>query len=568
MRKHKGLTVFFAIGLILGILVAYCYVLPRTPIATNGYASDSRQDRSFNVSIEINPNLELFAVVYILAFNGSDPFILAPKSYVESVLSYFGSNKNAEAVQYVKAVFSNSRPYYYRNTLIMEWSNRLVQLNYLANESQGSLGFEFRLLAEFANESNFLKFYKEHEREYRNAIQPIQESKAFKTFPELLKKLFGYSYKEYKIEYSYSLRIQGHAMTTNETAYYISNVPQPTKVVKPRTIQAQFEEITILHEFSHPYVDRALSSLDLSNLSYYVEVLQNELPLLVIADDWHVRNIDNYMNELLTEGLAIYIAENLNISQGIIKFRLLRDLVLLYPLPYVIREYYIFMHDNMTLPKFLPILMSKMQKIATPNNVSRYYEQEVPVTWYGALNHVVVAGKVVIVYGEGYEILALQLKSSLERTLEDAGVYVQIEVTTPDNITASQLKEDLILVGTPTDNSIIKKLDGLMPFRVASHGDGWSIIENREVVEDLYSFNMSTLLEIPSNSKILCNNGGWIVEVLRNPWEKENFITVFAPFGSKSEDPFLQYLGLPSSYILYCNGEYIEGFYTQEGVVQ
>jgi len=315
-------------------------------------------------------------------------------------------------------------------------------------------------------------------------------------------------------------------------------------------------------------VGEALSSLNLSNLSYYVEILQNELPLLVMTYDWHVRNIDNYMNELLTEGLAIYIAENLNISQGIIKFRLLRDLVLLYPLPYVIREYYIFMHDNMTLPKFLPILMSKMQKIATPNNVSRYYEQEVPVTWYGALNHVVVAGKVVIVYGEGYEILALQLKSSLERTLEDAGVYVQIEVTTPDNITASQLKEDLILVGTPTDNSIIKKLDGLMPFRVASHGDGWSIIENREVVEDLYSFNMSTLLEIPSNSKILCNNGGWIVEVLRNPWEKEDFITVFIPFNSKSEDSFLRYFGLPSSYILYCNGEYIEGFYTQEGVVQ
>ncbi|WP_461864191.1 DUF4932 domain-containing protein [Thermococcus sp.] len=563
MRKHKGLIVFFIVGLVLGILIAHCYMLPRTSIAINRDASDSGYSQSFNVSVEINPNLELFAVVYILAFNGSDPFILAPKSYVESVLSYFGPYKNSEAVQYVKAVFGNS-PYYYRDTLIMEWSNRLVQLNYLANESQNSLGFEFRLLAEFANESNFLKFYDAHKREYRNAIRGIQESKAFRTFPELLKKLFGYSYREYKIEYSYSLRIHGHAMTTNETAYYIGSVPQPTNVVKSRTLQDQFEEITILHEFSHPYVGKALSSLNLSNLSYYVKTAQNELPLLVIADDWHVRNIDNYMNELLTEGLAIYMAENLNISQGIIKFRLLRDLVLLYPLPYVITEYKIFAHNNMTLPKSLPILMSKMQKIATPDNVSEYYEQKVPVTWYGTINHVVMTGKVIIVYGEGYETLALQLKSSLERTLEDEGVYnIQIGVTNPDNITASQLKEDLILVGTPADNSILKKLNGLMPFRVASHGDGWSITENHGVVEDLYSFNMSTLSEIHSNSKILCNNGGWIIEVLRNPWEMENFITVFIPFDSKSENPFLRYLGLPSSYILYCNGEYIEGFYTQ-----
>jgi len=34
------------------------------------------------ITVEINPNLELFAVLYILALNGSDLVIMAPSSYM------------------------------------------------------------------------------------------------------------------------------------------------------------------------------------------------------------------------------------------------------------------------------------------------------------------------------------------------------------------------------------------------------------------------------------------------------------------------------------------------------
>jgi len=47
------------------------------------YAQESQ------VTVEVNPNLELFSVVYILAFNGSDEFIIAPQDYVQEVLTYF-----------------------------------------------------------------------------------------------------------------------------------------------------------------------------------------------------------------------------------------------------------------------------------------------------------------------------------------------------------------------------------------------------------------------------------------------------------------------------------------------
>ncbi|MCD6372381.1 MAG: DUF4932 domain-containing protein, partial [Thermococcus sp.] len=56
------------------------------------------------VVVEVNPNLELFSVIYILAFNGSDPFIVAPQDYIQDVLTYFAPYKEHEAVKYIREV--------------------------------------------------------------------------------------------------------------------------------------------------------------------------------------------------------------------------------------------------------------------------------------------------------------------------------------------------------------------------------------------------------------------------------------------------------------------------------
>ncbi|ASJ15685.1 hypothetical protein A3L04_00630 [Thermococcus chitonophagus] len=64
------------------------------------------------VVVETNPNLELFGVLYILAFNGSDPFIVAPPEYVKDVLTYFGPYKSHEAVKFVQTLVDKSLPQY------------------------------------------------------------------------------------------------------------------------------------------------------------------------------------------------------------------------------------------------------------------------------------------------------------------------------------------------------------------------------------------------------------------------------------------------------------------------
>ena len=169
-----------------------------------------------NSTIKVNPNLELFSVVYILAFNGSSPFIIAPQDYINDVLTYFAPYKNHEAVKYVRKVFNDSLPYYYGDNSIGVLSSRLVMLSYLPNET--NLG-DLKPLAEFANESNFMEFYKAHEGEYArytSSIAPYLER-----VPEMHEKFFGFTYREYNVELSYLLRIHPHAIFRGEKAYSI-----------------------------------------------------------------------------------------------------------------------------------------------------------------------------------------------------------------------------------------------------------------------------------------------------------------------------------------------------------
>ncbi len=88
--------------------------------------SENSTQNKCGIKVEVNPNLELFAVLYILAFNGSDYLITAPKGYINDVLTYFAPYKNSEAVKYIREVFNSSLPLYARDNGIMEFSSRLA----------------------------------------------------------------------------------------------------------------------------------------------------------------------------------------------------------------------------------------------------------------------------------------------------------------------------------------------------------------------------------------------------------------------------------------------------------
>jgi len=231
------------------------------------------------VTVEVNPNLELFSVVYILAFNGSDPFIIAPNDYVQDVLTYFAPYKEHEAVKYIRKVLDNSLPYYYRDSAMMDLSSRLAMLNYLPNET--NLG-DLEPLAEFANESNFMEFYKAHEEEYLKYTLSI--ASYLELVPEMHKEFFGFTYQEYNVELSYSLRIHPHSVFREEKVYHIGYM-YPNKY-KTQMFQ---QIITIFHEFTHPFVNNLLGETYelFENKSYYLDELKNQLPITTAYDPEH-----------------------------------------------------------------------------------------------------------------------------------------------------------------------------------------------------------------------------------------------------------------------------------------
>lgn len=121
-------------------------------IATSSVAAEAPE-----VVVEVNPNLELFAAVYILAFNGSDPFVIALQSCIRDVLTYFDSYRDHPAVHLMRETIPKDLPHYMRDYSINGFAAKLTSTPYLGNMSENDpiLSEFYRALVSFAKESNF-----------------------------------------------------------------------------------------------------------------------------------------------------------------------------------------------------------------------------------------------------------------------------------------------------------------------------------------------------------------------------------------------------------------------------
>ncbi|MCD6559074.1 MAG: DUF4932 domain-containing protein [Palaeococcus sp.] len=522
------------------------------------------------VLIEINPNLELFSVVYILAFNGSDPFIIAPQDYVQDVLTYFAPYKEHEAVKYVRKVFNDSLPYYYGDNSIGVLSSRLVMLSYLPNET--NLG-DLKPLAEFASESNFMKFYNAHKKgylEYTSRIAPYLEN-----VPELHRKFFGFTYQEYRVELSYSIRIHPHAIFRGETAYCIG-------YAYPNKYRAQmFQQITtIFHELTHPVIAEFLREnfKFFENKSYYLYELKYEKPTMTTYDSTHYSSFGMYLNEILTDSFAEYLALKSGLPQEFIKFRSLRMSIGLYPIQDFLGEYEHFekiRKENETLFDYAPIIAEHMGKWATPENISEYLKMKIPITGIWAVNRIKYMGEVIIVYGtqnpdkSGTEYdreTAEEYKRYLEKSfIWYYGNSPEILIKADVNLTDEDLKENLILIGGPVANNITRGLNEKLPINFVQDEDGWSLKRNPSVVKDFHAFLITngSIMELSLNSTIPYDESMGVLQTIRNPWNGRNFIIVFAGLTRYGTRSISKNQDFTASYKIF-GGNYTElGFYKQ-----
>ena len=528
------------------------------------------QAQESQVTVEVNPNLELFSVVYILAFNGSDPFIIAPQDYVQDVLTYFAPYKEHEAVKYIREVLDESLPYYSRDSAMMDLGGRLALLDYLPNET--NLG-DLRPLAEFASESNFMEFYKAHKEDYlkyTSSIAPYLEN-----VPELYREFFGFTYQEYRVELSYSVRIHPHAIFREERAYCIG-------YAIPSKYKAQMfqQVVTIFHELTHPPIMDFLGENFefFKNKSYYLDEVRNQMPVTTSYDYGHFGSFSKYLNEILTESLAEYFALKSGVPEDFVKFRSLQLSTDLYLIQDFLREYEHFektRKENETLLDYAPIMAEHMEKWATPENISEYFKMRTPITELWAVDRIKYMGKVIIVYGtqnpdkSGTEYdreTAEDYKRGLERSfIWFYGSSPEIIVKADVDLTDDDLKENLILIGGPVANKITGELNDKLPITFIRDEKGWSLKRNPGAVKDFHAFLITNenIIELSLDSTIPYDGSIGVLQAIRNPWNEKNFIIVLAGLTRYGTRSISKNQDFTASYKIFGNN-YIElGFYKQ-----
>jgi hypothetical protein len=382
-----------------------------------------------------------------------------------------------------------------------------------------------------------MEFYRAHEKEYAEYISSIEPY--LKSLPELHREFFGYAAEEYQVEYSYSLRIHAHAMFKEGTAYCIDYIGRYDEVQKIQDV------IAIFHEFTHPFVNDLLrETYELfEDKSYYLYEVKNQLPTLTKYDYHHYGSFSAYLNEILTESLAEYFALKSGVPQDSIKFRTLVLSGSLYPLQDFLGEYEHFeriRRENETLFDYAPIMAEHMGRWATPENVSEYFKMNAPVTGEWAWDRIGYLRRVIIVYGtqnpdkSGVEY-DRETAEEYKRYIEEGfsigyGYAPKIVVKADVNLTDEDLKENLILIGGPVANKITMKLNDQLPMTFVRNENGWGLKRNPSVVKDFNAFLFTNegIMELSLNSTIPYDESMGVLQVIRNPWNEENFIIVLA----------------------------------------
>ena len=533
----------------------------------------SGEAQEHQMTVEVNPNLELFAVVYILAFNGSDEFIIAPKSYVRDVLTYFAPYKEHPAVELIREIMPKDQPYYLKDHFIADFAGNLATMSYLGNFSEDKLLLSefYRQLSDFAKESNFIQFYNSHRETYEKTMKPLMDVIP-KDFPQKFIEFFGYSYSEYRVELSYSLWIHAHVKCGLDSITCVMSVSSdPSGRVR-----------TILHEFTHPYINPLIDSHStlFRNLTYFVEEVQKEFPTVTSRDPVHYAS-NYYWHELFTESFALYLTSHYNLTK-IVKYQKFSDLAIGYYLvDDVVKEFKVFektKRPNETLSDYLPTLIKHLQELATPNNVTLYFRQKVPVTVFWFLDKVYPKGRIILVYGtqnpdeEGNRYdkeTTFQLRDNLNKMFSRAyGVSPTIIVKSDKELTDEDLKENLILVGGPVANNLTKSLRNKMPIKFVLNRI-WRLKRDSSLVNKFSAFLFTSFGKLPieelsTDAPIPQEYPLGVVEVIGNPWNEKNLVLIVAGVDRYSTRRLTS--NVQASLISYIikGDNYMEaGFYTQ-----
>ncbi|AHF80386.1 Hypothetical protein TES1_1002 [Thermococcus paralvinellae] len=587
------------------VLILLVFIILASPTYAHQYKTDK-------VLIGINPNEELLSVVYYITF-GQDEFVIHREKYLRDVDAYFGKYKDHEAIQALKQYFSDAKTVPQRDYKLFVLDAYVLQfssppeMRRLHTEWQDpELDKIVNALRKFAQDTNFMKFFKAHESYYEQDLEVYASAIQLLPPDEFMKPYMNLTNTKFEFHLPYLVCIHGHSFYREENGtkiYGSGGIPPLVRRAPPRTLWSlerakdtifglplnavyvnnrKFDELWVLdfiyHELGHDITNEKLEEYygyKVRPLRYLEDTIEDDMPYLAIYDI-HFWFDTMMIYESFADGWAYFALSHIDKDYAEWSLQMQKAWGEFWQ-DYMIELYQKYtalsLEENKTFDEYVYKMLDDLAKKVPPEKAKELYEKNVPITPLRALDDVVKEGEVIIVYGtqnpdkKGSEYdreTAEIVKSYLETFYSQWPGDIKIEVKADVNLTDEDLRKDLILIGGPVSNKVVQQFEDYFPLRFVFENGIWVLEKNPDFGSvRTFVITPDNIKEVSFTELSYTSPQTSLLLAIRNPLKKDNYIVWIAGVDRYSTRRYRNPTYYLVSYEIY-NGEKIEdGFYVQ-----
>jgi len=488
---------------------------------------NAESDELPEITVRVNPNFELLAVVYTLATENPFP---VNQEYFNDLMEYFGDHKDHEAVKDMKQRISfnlDTIDIFFRNE---QWLlfNTSDPPEMESDSKNGFLG----LLRDFAVDTDFMKFYNEHQSYYQEFYDFLYENTAVKEIPFLFNNFFGVSMSEMHIESSYSYmpcvsNAQYKTKDDDIIGYYFNHscyLPEDDPEKEAIILNWNY---LMLHEFGHSTQPMLTNYGKMhQTFSYILDPARSDM-----RQGWRYITIDHSYIEP-------FVAWSFNQIYGDPWGEWLISQDCSTGLHIVPAVYNLYTDDYMpnrdmypTFDNYIPRLLEKLEEIVTPYTTKDYYKK----TMYTSVNRGFYGNnrenKILIIYGtQNPDPTGTDhdKKFAEEWAQWFLSLGIEVRVMTDTEVTETDLSENnFILIGGPVANKITKELNEDLPIKFENVNGRWGIVHNLPQDTLVFSGFYDKLVKSIEKERYEDSEIG-VMEAFRNPYNEEKYGVLIA----------------------------------------
>lgn len=573
-------------------------------------------DFSPRVLVTISPNTELLSVVYYLAFGRGDPFVIDRGGYLDEVDSYFAPYRNHRAVKMLREHLDRASSISEKDMLLYSLEYYLLLCTeppelqpWATIDDPWTLDF-IGALRDFARESNFMAFYRDHQDYYTEDLEIYENALSLLPPDEFMGRYMGVSNVSFEFYHPFLVAIHGHSFspvrdglqvygaggiiplvrrdpqrtlwsykTARDTMF---GLPLNRDYIKSRELNELIYLTFIYHELGHDLTIPGLNAHydDLTySLRYLEDTIEEDMPYLA-RYDIHFWGPTGMIYEGFADGWADFALKEVNPAYAELEMWMqkawgefwIEDTLEIY-------EKYaeISTKEGKPLDDYVDDMMDELKAAVPSQNAEELYQKRVPVTPLRAFDKGAVAGRVVVVYGtqnpdpsgteydrETAEVIAENIRIFYSQW----PYYVDIVVKADVNVTDDELKENIVLVGGPVSNILVEELDDKFPLRFERVNGTWVLVHATNVTSFVLLDDENPLRERYGNVSVIAGSLGDVVNAsvvmaVRNPYNPENYIVWVAGENRELTALFQNPTYYLSSYEIWSKNGIELGFYVQ-----